>query len=159
MKSNSASRMLETILQEKSKAAHYPNDPEAKLNGTLISCSKDLCEWMLHNLSIYHDSTNNFKGVITQDDLEKMWTTTRAIRNKRTSIGLGWWICGDDELGKYVFHVGNDPGFSATLMIFPPEDNSGIVILCNGMYPMDAVWNKIPFEIQRIIKAQYKNGL
>ena len=133
-------------------SGHYPDDPHEQPNGNLISCSHDLCKWMLHNLSIYRDTANTFNGVISHNSLVEMWTTTQSIPNKKTSIGLGWWIVNEQSPRKYVFHVGNNPGFSATIIIFP-QDDFGMVLLSNSEYAMNAVWNKISFAIIDILKA------
>jgi CubicO group peptidase (beta-lactamase class C family) len=135
-------------------AAYYPDIAQDKPCGNLNSCSYDLCQWMLHNLSIYNNTIKG-EGVIKRNTLIDMWTTKRTIPPYKTSIGLGWWVVNSDKYGKYLFHVGNDPGFSATLII-SPENNFGIVVLCNGMYPKDIVWNKIPFEIINLFSADWK---
>lgn len=125
-------------------------------SGNLNSCSIDLCNWMIHNLNIYNNP-NSFKGVLQKSSLQNMWTTrNEAPQNKKVSIGLGWWITQSDDLGNYYWHVGNNPGFSATLMILP-EHNFGITILCNGMYAEQIVWNKIPFDIINLFKDEWKN--
>ncbi|MBK8702234.1 MAG: serine hydrolase [Saprospiraceae bacterium] len=68
------------------------------------------------------------------------------IPDKKTSIGWGWWIHQDEELGKSVFHVGTNTGFCSILMIYP-EKKFGLTILCNGWYAQEAVWHKIAEEI------------
>ncbi len=133
---------------------YYPDIPQDKPCGNLNSCANDLCLWMLHNLSIYN-GTQKEKGILERKTLADMWMTKREIPPYKTSIGLGWWITQSDKYGKYVFHVGNDPGFSATLII-SPINNFGIVILCNALYPKDIVWNTIPFEIINLFKDEWK---
>jgi CubicO group peptidase (beta-lactamase class C family) len=135
-------------------SSRYPDVIYDKPCGYLNSCSYDLCKWMLHNLSIYNNTIKE-KGVLKQNTLTDMWTTKRTIPPYKTSMGLGWWIVNSDKYGKYLFHVGNDPGFSATLII-SPENNFGIVVLCNGMYPKDIVWNKVPFEIINLFSNGWK---
>jgi CubicO group peptidase (beta-lactamase class C family) len=124
---------------------YYPDIPQDKPCGNLNSCSYDLCKWVLHNLSIYN-ATNKTKGVLERNTLVDMWTTKKEIPPFSTSIGLGWWVVNSNKYGKYVFHDGNDPGFSAALII-SPKNNFGIVLLCNGEYPKDIIWNKLPFDI------------
>jgi CubicO group peptidase (beta-lactamase class C family) len=133
---------------------YYPDIPQDKPCGNLNSCTNDLCKWMLENLSIYN-ATNNNEGVLERQTLVDMWSTKREIPTYTTSIGLGWWIVQSEKYGKYVFHVGNDPGYSATLII-SPNNNFGIVILCNALYPKNIVWNKIPFEIINQFKDEWK---
>jgi hypothetical protein len=85
-----------------------------------------------------------------------MWTSRFvAPQNKKVSIGLGWWIKNSDDIGKYYWHVGDNPGYSATLMVLP-EHNFGITILNNGMYAEQIVWNKIPFDIINLFKNEWK---
>jgi CubicO group peptidase (beta-lactamase class C family) len=133
---------------------YYPDIPQDKPCGNLNSCTNDLCKWMLENLSIYN-AINKEKGVLERKTLVDMWTTKREIPTFTTSIGLGWWIVESEKYGKYVFHVGNDPGYSATLII-SPKNNFGIVVLCNSLYPKNVVWNKIPFEIINQFKDEWK---
>lgn len=134
----------------------YTENTEHSPSGNLNSCSIDLCNWMIHNLNIYNNP-NSFKGVLQKSSLQNMWTTrNQAPQNKKVSIGLGWWITQSDDLGKYYWHVGDNPGFSATLMILP-EHNFGITVLCNGMYAEQIVWNKIPFDIINLFKDEWKN--
>lgn len=133
---------------------YYPDIPQDKPCGNLNSCSFDLCKWMLHNLAI-NNSTNDSAGVIKKNTLQNMWTTQKKIPPYKTSIGLGWWVFDSDKYGKYVFHVGNDPGYCAQLII-SPENDFGIVVLCNSLYPKDVVWNKLPFEIMDLFGSEWK---
>ncbi len=131
----------------------YDENREHSPSGNLNSCSLDLCNWMMSILSIHHNP-NSFNGILQNSTLHNMWTTRFvAPQNKNVSIGLGWWITHSDELGTYYWHVGDNPGFSATLMIFP-DRNFGITILCNGMYAEQIVWNKIPFAIVNVLKDE-----
>ena len=124
----------------------YSENKEHSPSGNLNSCSRDLCYWIIQNLAIYGDASS-FNGVVQKSTLETMWTTRIvAPQNENVSIGLGWWITNSAALGKYYWHVGNNPGFSAILMVFP-EHNFGITILSNQMYAEQIVWNKIPFDI------------
>jgi CubicO group peptidase (beta-lactamase class C family) len=133
----------------------YTENAEHSPSGNLNSCSLDLCYWIIQNLNIYNDSTS-FNGVIKSSTLNNMWTTRFvAPQNKNVSIGLGWWITNSESLGKYYWHVGDNPGFSSTLMIFP-EHNFGITVLSNQMYSEQIVWNKIPFDIINLFKDEWK---
>ncbi len=125
------------------------HDPSANLNTSVFGLSS----WMSHLLHVYMDSIQDGSTVISYKSLTDMWSLKQSIRNKKTSIGLGWWRYEDDKFGDYVFHVGRDPGFCSTLMIFP-EQNFGITILCNGMYADQLVWNTLPFEIMEILKMK-----
>jgi CubicO group peptidase (beta-lactamase class C family) len=134
----------------------YSENVEHSPSGNLNSCSIDLCNWMMHNLNIYNNP-NSFNGILQNNTLKNMWTTRHVTpQNKKVSIGLGWWITSSDDLGNYYWHVGDNPGFSATLMVLP-EHNFGITVLCNGMYAEQIVWNKIPFDIINLFKDDWKN--
>lgn len=135
-------------------SSYYPDIPQDKPCGNLNSCSNDLCRWMLHNLSIYN-STNTEEGVVDRSTLADMWTTKRTIPGYTTSVGLGWWMVQSGKYGKYVFHVGNDPGFCGVLII-SPENNFGIVVLCNALFPKDIVWNSLPFDIIDLFSSEWK---
>ena len=125
----------------------YGEEYEHNPSGNLISTAKELNLWMQHHLEMYSDFT--YIGILKHNTLNEMWTTQKVIPNKKTSIGLGWWIYQDEKLGTSVFHVGNNPGFCSILMLYP-EKNFGITILCNGMYAQEAVWHKITDEITKL---------
>lgn len=134
----------------------YTENTEHSPSGNLNSCSRDLCYWIIQNLNIYND-TNSFNGILKRSTLNNMWTTRFvAPQNKNISIGLGWWITNSESLGKYYWHVGDNPGFSSTLMIFP-EHNFGITVLSNQMYSEQIVWNKLPYDIINLFKDEWKN--
>lgn len=65
-------------------------------------------------------------------------------------MGLGWFMTNSKALGKYYWHVGGNPGYSATLMLFP-DKNFGITLMTNGMYAEQLVWNKIPYDIIELL--------
>lgn len=124
-------------------------------SGNLYSCSLDLCYWMMHILHIY-GSEQYTEGVIQKSTLLEMWTGRQvAPQNKRVSMGLGWFLKEDENLGLYCFHVGDNPGFSATLMLFPKQ-HFGITLLTNSMYAEQVLWNKIPFDIIRLFADEWK---
>lgn len=131
----------------------YGRDQEHNPNDGFISSAKDLTNWMTHLLEIYIDSTAQFNGIISNNTLVNMWSLNRSIQDSKTSLGICWWRYEDENFGDYVFHVGREPGFCSTLMIFP-EQNFGITILCNGMYADQLVWNTLPFEIMEILKIK-----
>lgn len=134
----------------------YDENREHSPSGNLNSCSLDLCNWMLHILNTYNNP-NFLNGILQVSTLNNMWTGRHvAPQNKRVSIGLGWFIKDSEDLGKYYWHVGDNPGFSATLMVLP-ERNFGITVLSNGMYAEQIVWNKIPFDIINLFKDDWKN--
>jgi CubicO group peptidase (beta-lactamase class C family) len=119
-------------------------------SGNLNSCTNDLCTWMLNVLAL--SNGNETQGILKKSTLDSMWTPKRvAPQNKNVSIGLGWWIKDTKSFGKSYWHVGNNPGYSATVIVFP-DINVGIAILSNGMYAEDVVWNKIPDAILNLIK-------
>jgi CubicO group peptidase (beta-lactamase class C family) len=118
-------------------------------SGNLNSCSIDLCNWMLHILNIANMDT---VGVLQPGILKTMWQPVHtAPQNKNVSIGLGWFITTSKDYGTYYWHVGDNPGFSSTLMVFP-QQNLGITVLSNGMYAQDIVWNKIPYGILQLCR-------
>ncbi len=134
----------------------YSENVEHSPSANLNSCSIDLCNWIMHNLNIYNNPITS-NGVLQNSTLQNMWTPRNvAPQNKNVSIGLGWWITNSEDLGKYYWHVGGNPGFSTTLMVFP-EHNFGITVLSNGMYAEQIVWNKIPFDIISLFRGEWKN--
>lgn len=132
----------------------WTENTEHSPSGNLNSCSRDLCYWMLNILNI-NNKPNSFNGILKDSTLNNMWTGRYiAPQNKRVSIGLGWFIKDSEDLGKYYWHVGDNPGFSATLMVLP-EHNFGITVLSNEMYAEQIVWNKIPFDIINLFKDEW----
>ncbi|NOT35800.1 MAG: beta-lactamase family protein [Saprospiraceae bacterium] len=135
----------------------WTENEEHSPSGNLNSCSRDLCYWMLSILGI-HNNPNSLNGIVKGNTLENMWKGRHvAPQNKRVSIGLGCFIKDSEEFGKYYWHVGNNLGFSSTLMIFP-ELNFGITVLSNQKYAEQIVWNKIPFEIIGVLKDDWRKN-
>jgi CubicO group peptidase (beta-lactamase class C family) len=119
--------------------------------GGLWTSAADLSSWMAHLQCIAEDTlVAPTAPVLQRNTLLEMWRTQRSIPGKRTAIGLGWWNYDDPEQGRYVFHVGNDPGYSSILLMWP-EFGVGVVILCNGMYADDGVWNVLGPGVARIV--------
>lgn len=131
----------------------YGRDKEHDPNDALKASAQDFNNWMIQLLEIYNDSTGQLKDIISCKTLKDMWALKHSIPGSNTSIGIGWWRYAHTDLGDYVFHVGREPGFSSTLMIFP-EHNFGITILCNAMYADQIVWNTLPFDILRVLKMK-----
>jgi CubicO group peptidase (beta-lactamase class C family) len=133
----------------------YGRQNEHDPNDGLISSAQELSNWTVHLLKIYSDSTKETNAVLAPQTLKNMWSLKRSIKDKETSLGICWWRYPDENFGTYVFHVGREPGFSSTLMIFP-EQNVSITILSNAMYADQLVWNTLPFEIMEILKMKKK---
>jgi len=118
--------------------------------GTLTNV-RDLSVWMAHLLRIHGDSSFIPPVAVLQHaTLERMWTVQRDIPGKRTAIGIGWWSYRDPVLGRYVFHVGRDPGYCSVLLVLP-DLGIGVVVLCNGMYADETVWNVIGPGIAKLV--------
>jgi hypothetical protein len=108
----------------------YGEDYEHNPSGNLVSSAYELNLWMQYNLRMYSDTA--FNGNLNRHTLSEMWTMQREIPGKKTSIGWGLVdFTMMTNLGKSVFHVGNNPGFCCILMIYP-EQGFGITVLCNG---------------------------
>ncbi len=134
----------------------YTENTEHTPSANLNSCSRDLCYWMLNVLSINND-VNSFNAILKDSTLNNMWTSRHiAPQNESISIGLGWFITESENLGKYYWHVGGNPGFSSTIMIFP-EYNFGITMLSNQQYAQEILWNKIPFDIIELFHDEWNH--
>ena len=131
----------------------YPFNKEHSPCGTLNSCTYDLSKWIVENLAIYNDTINRYNGIIKRETLLQMWTPTHNYNHPTVFLGLGWWKKDSKKYEDYFFHVGLDVGFSSSLTIFPKK-GVGIVVLCNGDYPSDIVYNKIPFEIEQFLNEK-----
>lgn len=86
------------------------------------------------------------EGLISKSSLAELWEPQHLAHGKNISIGLGWWIKDDEKYGRSYFHVGTNPGYCSILMLYPEKD-FGIVILSNGWYGKEAVWNKLFYEL------------
>lgn len=118
-------------------------------DGYLYSTANDLSLWMKHLLDIYHQRDMNGQPVLSRPTLEEMWKPKLKIEPSGMSVGLGWWQ-NKSPYGQFVFHVGNDPGYCAILLMYPRQD-FGLVILTNARYSARYIWNTLPFEIYAII--------
>jgi CubicO group peptidase (beta-lactamase class C family) len=149
----SSPHILDSIEKKIEVSKIYPFNKEQLPCGTLNSCSYDLSNWMRENLNIYNDTLNTYNGIINHKTLLEMWTPTHMFKLPTLLLGLAWWRRESKEFGNYFFHVGMDLGYSSSLTLFP-EKNFGIVVLCNGDYSYNAVYNKIPFEIELLLSRK-----
>lgn len=118
--------------------------------GNLITTSTELNKWTKYLIQLNNGTSNNSENIIKRETIKEMWTVTESIPEYKISLGLTWWIFDNSDLGRYICHFGNNPGFCSILFIFP-EQNFGINILCNGMFAQEAVFNQIPLEIAKLI--------
>ena len=118
--------------------------------GNLITTSTELNKWTKYLIQLNNGTSNNSENIIKRETIKEMWTVTESIPDYKISLGLTWWIFDNSDIGRYICHFGNNPGFCSILFIFP-EQNFGINILCNGMFAQEAVFNKIPLEIADLI--------
>lgn len=146
---------VKALLTRKVKRSKvYPYNRQHNPCGGLQSCSFDLCKWMIHNIEVSSGRKLGFR-VLNDSLLNSMWTSTYSFKDKRTSIGLGWWIYDHQSLGKYVFHTGWDTGIASILLFFP-KHQFGLVILTNGDYPLDAVYGELPTDLIKLFKPGLK---
>lgn len=158
------------IIKDQNPVLKYPEKPliirdtygrteEHNPVSALITSTDNLSIWMEQLIKIYSysDSSSHTNTFISSKNLKDMWSLKYSINNSKTSIGLGWWRYADPVLGDYVFHVGREPGFSSTLIIFT-EKKVGITILCNGKYADQIVWNELPELILKVINNDNNNS-
>jgi len=123
-------------------------------SGYFYSSASDMQKFMLHCLNVFNGAQT--KGLLTKKTLDEMWGQQKTIPNKKTSLGLCWWRYNDPTKNiNFVFHVGDDPGNSSTLRIYP-EQNIGIIILSNAYYSEHIVWNNLPDDIINLFKDEWK---
>ena len=118
--------------------------------GNLITTSAELNKWAKYLIQLNNGTSVNSENIIARKTLKEMWSVTKSIPEYKISLGLTWWIFYNSDLGRYICHFGNNPGFCSILFIFP-ERNFGINIFCNGMFAQEAIYNEIPLEIARLI--------
>jgi len=136
--------LLETYNKIGEEYEHNPS-------GNLMSSTSELTVWLNEILKTYSDSSNN--QILSKSSLEKMWQKNYLASSNNIFMGLGWWIKEDKQYGKSYFHVGTNPGYCSILMIYPEKD-LGIVILSNGWYAKDAIWNKLFNEIVKLYHTE-----
>jgi CubicO group peptidase (beta-lactamase class C family) len=131
---------------------NYPfwSKPEDYPCGYLYSTATDMSKFICAMLNIYNGKNGNIISTVT---LRKMWDLQRSIESKKTSIGIGWWRYTYNNDNDFVFHVGNETGFSTVLRIYP-KINEGISILTNAKYAESIVWNELPDLIMKLVNEQ-----
>jgi len=77
-----------------------------------------------------------------------MWTPHKTAPENMVKIGWGWWIS-EESFGKIVFHVGNNPGFSSMLLLYPDHD-FGMVVLCNSNYAQRIILNQFTEDLTKL---------
>lgn len=124
----------------------YGEEYEHNASGNAIASASELRLWMRHLLDIYqHDKKD---GVLGRERLADMWQPHQSAPENKVEIGWGWWIS-EEPFGKMVFHVGNNPGFSSILLLYPDRD-FGMVVLCNSNYAQRIVWNRFTEDLTRV---------
>ena len=86
--------------------------------GNLITTSSELNKWTKYLIQLNNGITSNPENVIQRKTLKDMWTVTESIPEYNISLGLTWWIFDNSNLGRYICHFGNNPGFCSILFIF-----------------------------------------
>ena len=127
------------------------DDYEHNPSGNLLSSTEELNLWMKNILDVYHSNANTTK--LSKTVLDLMWKEQIKMKDSNISVGLGWWIKNDIEKGRSYFHVGTNPGYCSILMIYPKEE-LGIVILSNGWYAQDTIWQKLFYDISKMYLEQ-----
>ncbi|MCR9228442.1 MAG: beta-lactamase family protein [Flavobacteriaceae bacterium] len=111
--------------------AHYENPDDLeyvqKLDGTygqakIYSTVKDLWKW---------DRALKNNLLVSQQDKESMFTTSRLNSGKDTGYGFGWYIKSEDPFKKMVNHSGYFPGY-LTYMEHHIDHDMTIIILQNN---------------------------
>jgi len=133
----------------------YPQNSAHVASGNLNSNAEDLCKWMLENLAVYNDSTQNLPHVLKRESLQMMWSP--AMKQvpglfSETYSGLGWFGW-QTPLGTCIGQEGAITGFSASIFIYPAQ-NLGIVFLVNYDSPGNNFLMKLPTEIAILLKNQ-----
>lgn len=124
----------------------YGEEYEHNASGNAIASAAELRLWMRHLLDIYrHDKKD---GVLGRERLADMWHPHQSAPENKVEIGWSWWIS-EEPFGKMVFHVGNNPGFSSILLLYPDRD-FGMVVLCNSNYAQRIVWNRFTEDLTRV---------
>lgn len=124
----------------------YGEEYEHNASGNAIASAAELRLWMRHLLDIYrHDKKD---GVLGRERLADMWHPHQSAPENKIEIGWGWWIS-EEPFGNMVFHVGNNPGFSSILLLYPDRD-FGMVVLCNSNYAQRIVWNRFTEDLTRV---------
>jgi len=124
-------------------------------SGNLISTSKDLTKWIIHNLEIYNGSNLNKKLLLSKESLDSLWTTTVTFDGSKTTLGLGWWQYHSEVYGTSIFHSGHYENYSVSNLVMFPEKDFGFVILCNDESAIDLVYNELSDGITEILNRNW----
>lgn len=90
--------------------------------GRVSSTSADLFKW---DRALYGE------GLIKKKTLEEAFTPMKLNSDSLSNYGFGWEIIPASEIGKIVFHTGDNPGYKTEIMRFIDRDKT-IIILSNN---------------------------
>lgn len=91
-------------------------------SGAFLSTVLDLAKW---DAALY---TNN---IVTESSRRQMWEPVRLTDGTSAAYGFGWHVETWKEFGRFVWHGGGLPGFSAYSARFL-DSTLSVVVLTNG---------------------------
>ena len=139
-------QILETHSIQLTDNPDYGEPYEHNPSGNLISSPAELTLWIKHLLEIYRSDLAG--GIIGRKTLADMWEIQKKNPANNVSIGWGWWITLDKNLGKMVFHVGSNPGFCSIVALYPERD-FGICISGNSRHAQRIVWHELKTDLEK----------
>jgi CubicO group peptidase (beta-lactamase class C family) len=89
--------------------------------GAILSTARDFARW---------SAALDTETLLTTEEKQQLWTPTRLADGTATEYGLGWMLKAGPAGRHLVYHRGNKPGFSATIVRLA-EDRLSVIVLSN----------------------------
>ncbi len=106
---------------------HFPYSRHYAPESCFMSNVEEMCIW---EIACMNNGIYNKNRILEEKSQQEIWNyQVETDENSNDFTGLSWFLSKRDEQ-KIVSYVGDNPGFRATLVMFP-EKNTGLVILCN----------------------------
>ncbi len=92
--------------------------------GRISSTAEDLLKW---DQSLYANQ------LLKKEVLDEAFEPMKLKNDSLTNYGFGWMLKTDDDLGKIVYHTGDNPGYK-TIIVRMIESGKTIIMLCNNAH-------------------------
>jgi CubicO group peptidase (beta-lactamase class C family) len=92
--------------------------------GRVSSNAQDLQNW---DIALYGSK------IFSNTALQEAFTPGRLNSGKETQYGFGWMINQHDQLGKIIWHSGDNPGYRTRLMRYVDKGIT-LIVLCNNAH-------------------------
>lgn len=128
---------------KKFRPATYNSPSWAYAAGGIVASINDLVKW---------DAAIDSHTLLSAEQQEILWAP-QEVGNRKTEFGLGWMLRPAPEGKRFVLHLGNKPGFSASIARLV-EDRLAIAVLSNRTHGDSS---KILDEIGKLLLSADKD--